>query len=226
MRNRFFITSTGTGIGKSFITAALARQASALGLKTAAYKPVISGFDLARIDDSDTGLLLQSLGKPVTMENIEHMSPWRYAAPLAPSAAARQENRSVDFHALVIHSQKTLQEPEDVVLIEGVGGVMVPLNDRRTVLDWIEALGIPTLLVVGTYLGSISHALTALAVLRQRRIPIHAVIVNQSETSAMPMETTLDELRRWTEAPLLPVARRDDGDWRDVHELRKLLHES
>jgi dethiobiotin synthetase len=223
MNQRFFITSTGTGIGKSFITAALVRQAQAAGRSVAAYKPVISGFDPADVTGSDTGLLLESLGWPVTPDNIDRVSPWRYAAPLAPSMAARQENRPLDFHALVAHSQNAVQGPENVVLIEGVGGAMVPLNDRRTVLDWIEALGIPVLLVVGTYLGSISHTLTALSVLRQRHIPIHAVIVNESEDSSVSMAMTMNELKLWTEAPLLAIQYRVDGNWRAVTELRNLL---
>jgi len=203
----FFVTSTGTGIGKSFITAALVRQAKARGVSVAAYKPVISGFDPAHVEESDTGLILESLGWPLTPEHIKCVSPWRYKAPLAPSMAARQEKMPLNFHALVSYCQTVLQRREDTILIEGVGGVMVPLNDRRTVLDWIEALGIPTLLVVGTYLGSISHTLTAIAVLRQRHIPVHAIIVNESENASVTLEQTIDELKLWVETPLVPVRR-------------------
>lgn len=197
-----------------------------MGQSVAAYKPVISGFDPAQPEQSDTGLILDSLGWPLTPETIERVSPFRYAAPLAPSIAARQEGRPLDFHALVAHGQKALTEHEDVVLIEGVGGVMAPLNDRRTALDWVEALGIPALLVVGTYLGSISHTLTALAVVRQRHVPIHAIIVNESENSSVSLALTVAELKLWTNLPLIPVKRRGDGNWRDVVELRSLLQSS
>jgi len=207
MTQRFFVTSTGTGVGKSFITAAMVRQAKAEGRSVAAYKPVISGFDPAHVGESDTGVLLHSLGWPATAENIDRLSPFRYAAALAPSMAARLENRPLDFHALVAHSQKALQGPEELVLIEGVGGVMVPLNDRRTVLDWIEALGIPTILVVGSYLGSISHTLTALSVLRQRHVPIHSIIVNESENASVTLGQTVDELKLWTDLPLVSFER-------------------
>jgi dethiobiotin synthetase len=110
--------------------------------------------------------------------------------------------------------------PEDIVLIEGVGGVMVPLNDRRTVLDWIEALGIPVLLVIGTYLGSISHTLTALTALRQRQIPIRALIINESEHS---VAGTMDEMRIWTDAPLFFVKRRSIKNPSQVDELLPLM---
>lgn len=205
MNQRYFITSTGTGIGKSFITAAMVRQAKALGQSVAAYKPVISGFDPAQPADSDTGLLLKSLGKPLTPENIEHISPWRYAAPLAPSMAARMENKPLDFRALVAHSQKALEGTEDIVLIEGVGGVAVPLTQFRTVLDWMQFLAIPTLLVTGTYLGSISHTLTAISTLKQRHIPLRAIIVNESEGASVSLEDTVSELKIWVETEFLPI---------------------
>lgn len=224
MNKRYFITSTGTGIGKSFITAALARQARALSQSVMAYKPIISGFSDADVANSDTGLLLSSLGLSFTPENIARVSPWRYAAPLAPSMAARMENNPLDFREVVSHSLRVAQQSDDVVLIEGVGGIMVPLNERRTVLDWAEAAGIPALLVVGTYLGSISHTLTGLAVLRQRHVPIAAVIVNESANSSVGFDDTVAELKNWTEAPLLPVRFRADGKPDDVTELRTLLH--
>jgi len=223
---RFFITSTGTGIGKSFITAGMVRQAKEMKQSVAAYKPVISGFDPAHVEDSDTGRILNSLEWPATPENIKRVSPWRYLAPLAPSMAARQEKMTLDFHALVAYCQSVLQRREEAVLIESVGGVMVPLNDRHCVLDWIEALHIPTLLVVGTYLGSISHTLTALTVLQMRHIPVHSVIVNESENSSVSLEKTVDELKRWTDLPLIPVTRRIAEDRLGMPELRQLLQVS
>src|SRR5580693_4571107 len=156
---RLFVTSTGTGIGKTSILSGIIANARPEARTIAAYKPVISGFDPAQVADSDTGLILQSLGKSPTPENIERISPWRFAAPLAPSMAARLEGRAIDFDALVAHSRKAMAGPEDIVLIEGVGGVMVPLNDHRTVLDWIEALEVDVMLVTGSYLGTISHTL-------------------------------------------------------------------
>jgi dethiobiotin synthetase len=224
MNQRFFVTSTGTGIGKSFITAALVRQAKALGKSVVAYKPVISGFNPADAANSDTGLLLQSQDLPLTPENIARISPWRFAAPLAPSMAARLENCTVNFEDIVSHSRKVAAMAEDVVLIEGVGGVMVPLNDCHTILDWIEATEMQTLLVVGSYLGTISHTLTALAVLQQRAIPLHAVIINESEDSPLSLQDIVEELGHWTRLPIITVARRKTPDgWRDVKELHRVL---
>ena len=223
MKKRFFITSTGTGIGKTFTTAALARQAKAMKRSVMAYKPVISGFDPSHPEESDTGILLQSMDMPLTPENIERVSPWRFTAPLAPSMAARQEGRTLDFDALTAWSRKTANDPEDVVLVEGVGGVMVPLTGKHLIIDWIAALDVPVFLVAGSYLGTLSHTLTALAALAQRRIPLHAVIVSETPDSAVPLDATVEELSRWTRLPIAAVKRRAEGDWHDVKELRPLL---
>jgi dethiobiotin synthetase len=221
MSQPYFITATGTGIGKTFITAALARQAAALGRTVAAFKPVISGFDEADAASSDTGLLLVAQGLPVTRETIERISPWRFKAPLAPSMAAKLEGRTLDFDALVAFSKKALQS--DVALIEGVGGVMAPLDERHTMIDWIAAADAPVLLVTGSYLGTLSHSLTALEVLENRKIPLRAVIMSETENATVPLANSADELRRWTKVPVIAVKRRSGNDWHDVKELWGLL---
>jgi len=84
---------------------------------------------------------------------------------------------------------------KQLTLIEGVGGVMVPLTEQRTVRDWMAALRIPAILVTGSYLGSISHTLTAIEALRAASIPIHAIIVSESEASPVPLADTLATIR-------------------------------
>src|SRR5665213_189476 len=103
---RLFVTATGTGTGKTFVTAALAGQANSARSQPLALKPVMSGFDPAKMEESDAGILLRSLGKPATEENIAEISPWRFKAALGPSMAAPLEERSLDFEALVAHSRK------------------------------------------------------------------------------------------------------------------------
>jgi dethiobiotin synthetase len=158
---------------------------------------------------------------PLTPDNIEKISPWRFKASLAPSIAARHEKRPLDFDALVNHGHTIMKGDEDVVLIEGVGGVMVPLDDKHLIVDWIEALDIEAVLVTGTYLGTLSHTLTALDVLQRRNIPIFAIIANKSENSEVSLTATTDELARFTRLPIITVKRNSKGD-----ELRGLLNGS
>ena len=162
-----FVTATGTDIGKTFVTAGLIRHFRAAGRAVEAIKPVVSGFDPAALQTSDPGVLLAALGRPVTIEEIDRISPWRFAAPLSPDLAAAREGRAIGFDALLDFSRRPAKAGS-ILFIEGVGGIMVPLDDKHTVLDWMTALRIPLLLVVGSYLGTISHTLTALHVLAQR----------------------------------------------------------
>ena len=138
--------------------------------------------------------------------------------------AARRENTAVDFNSLVAFSRHALAGSEDSVFIEGVGGVMVPLTQHQTVLDWIEPLRIPVLLVTGNYLGSLSHTLTALEVLERRQISVHAVIINESLDATVTLEETTEELRNFTKKLLVSVRRRGIGQEQEpVEELIQLI---
>src|SRR5471030_2712340 len=174
-----FITGTGTDIGKTYFATALIRHLRGKRHAVDALKPVVTGFDPARPEASDSGRLLASLGRPVTPDEIARISPWRYSAPLSPDMAAAREGRALDFDQLVDFSRKAMREHLGQLLIEGIGGIMVPLDARRTVLDWMSALKVPLLLVAGSYLGSISHTLTCLDVLRRYELSVRAVVVNE-----------------------------------------------
>jgi dethiobiotin synthetase len=97
----FFVTATGTDIGKTFVTAGLIRHLRRLGHKVDAFKPVLSGFEMGGAAQSDAGQLLAALELDVTLETLDRMAPWRFTAPLSPDMAAAHENRSIDFQALV-----------------------------------------------------------------------------------------------------------------------------
>jgi len=192
-----FITATGTDIGKTFVTAGLARHIRAAGQAVDAIKPVISGFDPDAWQESDPATLLAALGRPVTLEEAEKISPWRFAAPLSPHMAARREGRAIEFQEVVEFCRRSMAARRGILLIEGIGGIMVPLDDRRTVLDWMSVLRIPIVLVAGTYVGTMSHTLTSLEVLVRRNLNVAAVVVNESEASTASLEDTVATLQRF-----------------------------
>jgi dethiobiotin synthetase len=97
----FFVTATGTDIGKTFVTAGLIRHLRRLGHKVDAFKPVLSGFEMDGVKASDAGQLLAALEQDVTLETLDRMAPWRFTAPLSPDIAAAHERRSIDFQDLV-----------------------------------------------------------------------------------------------------------------------------
>jgi len=170
-----FVASSGTGIGKTLVTAALGWQLRHAGKSVRILKPVISGYSPETHRDSDTAILLQSLESPESVATIDAMSPWRFAAPLSPDMAAARENRSLNLDAIVDCCRAAAGGNEDYLLIEGVGGVMVPLTDKDTVLDWMAASDAPALLVVGSYLGTISHTLTAADAVARRGITVAGI---------------------------------------------------
>lgn len=211
-----FITGTGTDIGKTFVSLGLITYLCNEGRKVAAIKPVLSGFDPAAPADSDSARLLRALGGEADSAAIAAVSPWRFAAPVSPDMAARRENRRIDFDRLVEFCRAAIAEAEDLLLIEGVGGVMVPLNERSTVLDLVAALAVPAVLVAGTYLGTLSHVLTALAAARLREIEIRAIILNETPGTFIPVEETVATLANFCgPIPILSLGR-DAGPENDA----------
>src|SRR5581483_8875158 len=147
---------------------------------------------------SDPGLLLAAMKRPATADQIARISPWRFSTPLSPDMAARRENRGIDFRSLVDFCREAM-ESHETLLIEGVGGIMVPLDDRHTVLDWISALRLPLLLVAGSYVGTISHTLTALNVLARRNLTTLAVVLSETPGSAAPLDETAATIGRFSD---------------------------
>ncbi|MCX7896413.1 MAG: dethiobiotin synthase [Rhodocyclaceae bacterium] len=205
----YFITATGTGLGKTWLTASLVRASRRRGLAMTALKPIMSGFDAASVEASDAGVLRAAGGAACALDEI---SPWRYAAPLAPDIAAAREGKCIPFDEVVAWCRRRIENAPGLVLIEGIGGVMVPLTERQTVLDWIAALDIPAILIGGTYLGAISHTLTALFALQTAGVRLSALIVNESAQDSVGIPTTLSSLAHQRRCWNLPIflQRRDD----------------
>ena len=193
----YFVTSTGTDIGKTFVTAGLIRYLRNAGAAVDALKPLVSGYDSSVVETSDPAVLLAALGRNVSADEIARIAPWRFRAPLAPDLAAAREGRSVEFDKLIEFSRAAVKRANGILFIEGVGGIMVPLDAKNTVVDWMAALDIPLLLVVGGYLGTISHTLTALDVLTQRKLTIAAIVVSESERNTVELEDTVASIERF-----------------------------
>lgn len=195
----YFVTSTGTDIGKTFVTAGLIRYLRGAGQPVSALKPVVSGYEPSVVETSDPAVLLKALGRQVSADEIASLAPWRFRAPLSPDIAAAREGRSIAFDELVAFSRAAVKSSTGMLFIEGVGGIMVPLQNKRTVLDWMAALNIPLLLVVGGYLGAISHTLTALDVINQRKLKVAGIVVSESERGTVELHDTVDSIARFSD---------------------------
>jgi dethiobiotin synthetase len=173
-----FVTGTGTDIGKTYVSCALIRALKAKGAVVDAFKPVVSGFDPRDAAGSDPARLTAALGAP---GDVFRIAPRRYRAPLSPNIAARLEGDVLVLEDMVIDAVARAAELRDgLLLVEGAGGVMSPLTDTQTNLDMVAALGAPVLLVAGSYLGTISHVLTALVALRAAKAWVAAIVISES----------------------------------------------
>src|SRR5690349_10205115 len=114
-----FVTSTGTDIGKTFVTAGMIRHLRRDGRAVDALKPVVSGYDSSVVETSDPAVLLEALGRPVNADEIARMSPWRFRAPISPDQAAAREGRTIEFQELTDFSRQAIESAPGVLLIEG-----------------------------------------------------------------------------------------------------------
>jgi dethiobiotin synthetase len=209
----YFVTATGTDIGKTYVTAGLVRYFRSSGRKVNALKPIVSGFESARAAQSDSGVLLDALGEPQTPTTIARISPWRFTEPLSPDMAAAREGRSIDFEKLIEFCRGAIGANEGTLFIEGVGGIMVPLDGRHTVLDWASALDAPLIVVTGSYLGSISHTLTALRAIAQAKLTVAALVVNETGDGAVDTTELVESLSRFASDVAIKVLPRNiDGN--------------
>lgn len=213
-----FVAGTGTDLGKTHIACALLRAARARGLSVDAFKPVVSGFDPAEPETSDPARLAAAMGRPDAWAEI---SPRRYGAPLAPNLAARLEGDTLRMADLIADCRTWLEARDTgLALVEGAGGVMSPMTDDATNLDLMTALALPVLLVAGSYLGTASHLLTALEVLRSRDLTVAAIVISES-LDAPDLAQTEEMLRAFEARTPIVVAPRNP-DW-DAAELADLL---
>jgi dethiobiotin synthetase len=121
--------------------------------------------------------------------------------------AARRESRSVDFAALIDLCRRSASAQPGVLFVEGVGGVMVPLDERNTVLDWMAALKFPLVVVAGSYLGSISHTLTCLDAVARRGLVVKALVVSETQNSTVPLADTIGTLARFAAVSVVALPR-------------------
>lgn len=200
MSRRLFVTSTGTEIGKTLITCALAHQLR--GTDTRVLKPVVSGYEPDQAAASDPGLILAARGEAVTEDAVAAIAPWRFRTPVAPDLAARLEGRAMTAAEVAAFCAKA-GDAVETLIVEGAGGLMAPIAERETFLDVLALTRWPSLLIIGSYLGTLSHTFTAIETLRARNLPVAGIVISESERDAQ----AIPELRRSIAAflPELPV---------------------
>ncbi|WP_333587104.1 dethiobiotin synthase [Phenylobacterium sp.] len=210
-----FVAGAHTDVGKTYVACALLSAARAKGLSVAAFKPVVSGISADDWEASDPGRLIAAMGEPLDAARLEAVSPLRFAAALSPPMAARREGVRLELSGIVAACRAVIVAARaDLLLVEGAGGVMSPLAEDGLNLDLMQALGLPVLLVGGSYLGAMSHNLTALSVVRAAGLKVQALAVSQDASADAPdFDETVADLQRFSQGVRIVPVPRDAIDW-------------
>jgi dethiobiotin synthetase len=205
----WFVAGTDTEIGKTLIASALLHGLTGTGVSSAGMKPVAAGAALRdgvwRNDDADALAAQASVTLPP-----ELITPFLLRQPTAPHIAAAQEQRTIELtHILACYRQIAMLA--DAVVVEGVGGFRVPLNDRQDTADLAQQLGLPVLLVVGLRLGCISHALLTAEAIAARGLQLAGWVANTVDAAMLNGDATIAALSSCIDAPLLGCVPRMTG---------------
>lgn len=174
-----FITGTDTGIGKTHVACSLLQAGNAAGIKTVAMKPVACGCEPGPEGTFHRDALLLQQHASVAMD-YELINPYPLLAPSSPHLAANQQHITIDPDLIRQRSQQ-LKAQADLLVIEGVGGWRVPINDRQTIADLARELELPVILVVGLRLGCLNHALLSAEAIVADRCRLAGWIANSLE---------------------------------------------
>jgi len=183
--NIYFVSGIDTGIGKSYATGFIAKQWNAAGLRTITQKLVQTGNTSI---SEDIILHRELMGIAFKQEDMQKITmPEIFSYPASPHLAARIDKREINFEKM---RQATIQLSQryDAVLIEGAGGLMVPLTENYLIIDYIKEMDYPLLFVTSGKLGSINHTLLSLEAVARRKIQLHTVIYN---TFPVPEDNTI-----------------------------------
>ncbi|MBI4715472.1 MAG: dethiobiotin synthase [Nitrospirae bacterium] len=176
-----FVTGTDTGVGKTLVAASLAATLRRMGVDVGVMKPVHTGCPTlgkgkGLLMMEDTLFLMRGAG---THDPLDQVTPYPFPEPAAPIVAAEKSGVEIDLKRIRI-AFRHLSRQHEVVIVEGIGGILVPLSRKTLLADLIKTLRIPALVVARTTLGTLNHTLLTLEAARTRRIPVAGVLFNET----------------------------------------------
>lgn len=191
----FFITGTDTGVGKTYVTIFLAELLKKEGLEVGVMKPISCGPQ--RENDALYLKRKLKLKDPIRLINPIHLS-----FPLAPYPASQMQKKKISLSPIFSAFRK-LSKRHDCLLVEGIGGVLVPIKHDYLVVDLIKDLGLPTIVVARAGLGTINHTLLTLEALKKRKIKIYGVIFNGFTGKDLSEKTNAEVIEELTGIPIM-----------------------
>lgn len=179
MSHGIFITGTDTGVGKTYIAEKIASALTIKGVDVGVMKPAETGCRVrsGKLMPADT---LRLKAAAHCDDSLDLLNPYRFRKPLAPFVAARLEGKKIN-PPKIINVFQTLAQKHEFMIVEGAGGIMVPLTRCYTFCDLAFEIGLPVVIVARPGLGTINHTLLTISALRESGIPIAGVIINYAE---------------------------------------------
>ena len=194
----YFVTGTDTGVGKTLISCALLHGFSAQGKRVVGMKPVAAGCD----DDGQNEDVLQLRAAGNVAVGYGQINPYCFVPAIAPHLAAQRAGVIMQFSRIAA-SYHELAAQADVVIVEGAGGLLVPLNAQQDSADLVEELGLPVILVVGMRLGCLNHALLTAEAIEQRGLMLAGCVANIVDPGMAMIEQNIAALQQRIAATLL-----------------------
>lgn len=199
MTKGYFVTGTDTGVGKTLVSCALLHAFAAEGKTAVGMKPIAAGCENGTWVDVE----LLSAASNVSVVR-EYINPYALVPPIAPHIAANKAGIEIDL-GVIRHAYLELKKRADIVIVEGAGGFLVPLNDYEDSAALVQALGLPVLLVVGMRLGCINHALLTAHAVRTAGLTLAGWVANRIDPEMAVFQDNILALERRLDCPLLGI---------------------
>ncbi|MES1980982.1 MAG: dethiobiotin synthase [Pseudomonadota bacterium] len=197
---KLFVTGTDTGVGKTLISCALLHAGAARGLRVVGMKPVAAGED----EDGRNGDVKKLRTASNVMAGLGQINPYSFFHAVAPHIAARNAGVRIEF-SRILTSYRELCTQAEVVIIEGVGGFRVPLNELQDSAELAQQFALPMILVVGMRLGCLNHALLTADAIAARDLRLAGWVANVLDPDMPALQDNIAALEQRLDAPLLGV---------------------
>ena len=205
-----FIMGTDTGVGKTLVTGGIAHVLTEKGLNVGVIKPLVTGCrkEGDELIAGDAEFLAACAQADYPLSTI---TPVRFEIPAAPTACLMHEDRVVDYDAIVT-AYKFLCETCDIVLVEGIGGVMVPIDNEHTILDLAVQFDLPAVIVARPNLGTINHSLLTIEAVRNAGLPVAGVVISgyDEQTADIPEQTAPGIIEQFGQTQILTIIPKDE----------------
>jgi dethiobiotin synthetase len=225
-KNGFFVAGSDTGVGKTVVAVGLVRLLRRRGIRCVAVKPVETGCPVksGALFPEDGALLVKAAERDLTLDECV---PFRFSVPASPARAAAMQGSHLHVSDLVEHVL-TIAQRNALVVVEGAGGLMVPLEENLMVIDLIDLLQYPVILVGRTGLGTINHTLLSVEALRQRNIDLVCIVLSCTDARPGPEEdfTPLDVARLVCDVPVFVLPRLSPESRADPDQIATIMAES